>query len=180
MSAASSWQGRRRSEILYTQIIGRGLRIAEGKTDCLILDHSDSTLRLGFVTDIHHETLDDGKHRESSHRHGEKAPSLPKECPSCSYLKPAGVHQCPSCGFVPERQSSIEERDGELVQLNGKRKDKAEVTNHSRQQVYSMLLWVQRDRGYKPGYAAAKYKARYGNWPRGLLDVADGSGRACS
>ena len=49
-----------KSEILYTQIIGRGLRTAEGKTDCLVLDHSDTTLRLGFVTDIHHETLDDG------------------------------------------------------------------------------------------------------------------------
>ena len=55
-----------RSEILYTQIIGRGLRTAEGKSDCLILDHSDTTLRLGFVTDIHHETLDDGQHRKSS------------------------------------------------------------------------------------------------------------------
>src|SRR3954454_16177367 len=52
-----------RSEILYVQIIGRGLRTADGKDDCLILDHSDSTLRLGFVTDIHHEKLDDGRHR---------------------------------------------------------------------------------------------------------------------
>jgi superfamily II DNA or RNA helicase len=43
-----------KSEILYTQIIGRGLRTAAGKKDCLILDHSDTTLNLGFVTDIHH------------------------------------------------------------------------------------------------------------------------------
>ena len=43
-----------------------------------------------------------------------------------------------------------------------------------------MLLWVQRDRGYKPGYAAAKYKARYGNWPRGLLDFADWLRMRCS
>ncbi len=49
-----------KSEILYTQIIGRGLRTADGKDHCLILDHSDTTLRLGFVTDIHHTTLDDG------------------------------------------------------------------------------------------------------------------------
>jgi DNA repair protein RadD len=34
-----------------------------------------------------------------------------------------------------------------------------------------MLLWVQRDRGYKQGYAAAKYRARYGIWPRGLVDA---------
>ena len=31
----------------------------EGKSDALILDHSDTTERLGFVTDIHHDELDD-------------------------------------------------------------------------------------------------------------------------
>ena len=46
------------------------------------------------------------------------------------------------------------------------------------QDVYSMLLWVQHDRGYKPGYAEAKYMARYGKWPRGLCDCADGAGCA--
>jgi DNA repair protein RadD len=36
-----------KSEILFVQIIGRGLRPAEGKDHCLILDHSDTHLRLG-------------------------------------------------------------------------------------------------------------------------------------
>jgi DNA repair protein RadD len=52
-----------KSEILFVQTIGRGLRMAEGKDDCLILDHSDTHLRLGFVTDIHHDVLDDGRPR---------------------------------------------------------------------------------------------------------------------
>ena len=43
-----------------------------------------------------------------------------------------------------------------------------------------MLLWVQQERGYKPGYAAAKFKARYGEWPRGLSDVPHGAGCALS
>ena len=111
-----------KSEILYTQIVGRGLRTAEGKQDCLILDHSDTTLRLGFVTDIHHEHLDDGRHKKSKASARDKSPPLPKECPSCHYLKPAGVHRCPECGFVPERRSAIEEKAGSLVQLNGKRR----------------------------------------------------------
>ena len=115
-----------KSEILYTQIIGRGLRTAEGKSDCLILDHSDRRFGSASSPTSTTSTLDDGKHRKSSAQAQQKAPPLPKECPSCSYLKPAGVHKCPGCGFAPERQSSIEERDGELVQLNGKRKDKAE------------------------------------------------------
>jgi superfamily II DNA or RNA helicase len=41
-----------KSEILFVQMIGRGLRTADGKDDCLILDHSDNHIRLGFVTDI--------------------------------------------------------------------------------------------------------------------------------
>lgn len=160
-----------KSEILYTQIIGRGLRTAEGKADCLILDHSDTTMRLGFVADIHHEHLDDGKPKPPSSGGREKAASLPKECSKCSYMKPAGVHKCPNCGFAPERQSGIESRDGDLIQLAGRKAKKGEAEGHTRQEVYSMLLWVQKDRGYKSGYAAAKYMARYGAWPRGLSEV---------
>ncbi len=33
-----------------------------------------------------------------------------------------------------------------------------------------MLLWVQQERGYKPGFAKAKFMARYGEWPRGLRE----------
>lgn len=160
-----------RSEILYTQIVGRGLRIADGKDDCLILDHSDTTLRLGFVTDIHHETLDAGRPRTATTAGKARPTPLPTECPSCSFLKPAGVRKCPGCGFVPERQSAVEARDGELVQLTGARKAKGDISGHTRQQVYSMLISVQKDRGYKAGYAAARFKARYDTWPRGLGEV---------
>ena len=57
-----------KSEILFVQMIGRGLRTAEGKADCLILDHSDTHLRLGFVDDIHHDRLDEGQERISAKR----------------------------------------------------------------------------------------------------------------
>ncbi len=162
-----------KSEILFTQIVGRGLRTAQGKDDCLILDHSDSTLRLGFVTDIHHSTLDDGKARSASTVVAkERSAALPKQCTACTYLKPAGIHKCPSCGFAPERQSLIEDREGSLVQLNGKRKAKAADTPERRQQWYSMLLWIGQDRGYKQGYAAGRYKDKFGTWPRGLRELS--------
>lgn len=157
-----------KSEMLFVQIIGRGLRTAEGKDDCLILDHSDTTLRLGFVDDIHHETLDTGRHQKGTGQARERQLSLPKECPACSRLKPAGVHKCPSCGFAPERQSNIEEQQGELIALKGKRRSKAEATPHSPQEVFSMLLWLQREKGYSPNYAKAKFLDRYERWPDGL------------
>ena len=78
------------------------------------------------------------------------------------------MHRCPECGFEPERRSAIEEKPGSLVQLNGKRRP----PQHSPQLFYSMSLWIQRERGYKPGYAAAKFKGRFGHWPRGLAEIA--------
>ena len=159
-----------KSEMLFVQIIGRGLRLAEGKKDCLILDHSDTTLRLGFVDDIHHDTLDGGRHQASKSVVKARDTPLPKECMKCSHLKPAGVHQCPECGFVPERQSPIEEKAGELVQLNGKRMKKAEATIEEKQAFYSMCIWHAESKGHKAGSAAWKFKDRYGSFPRGLSD----------
>ena len=156
-----------KSEMLFVQIIGRGLRSVEGKTDCLVLDHSDTTLRLGFVDDIHHESLDGGKHAKSSATK-QKRLQLPKECLSCSYLKPAGVHACPSCGFAPERQSRIEEQAGELIALKGERRNRREPTPHTQQEVWSMLLWWQNEHGKSPKFAKANYYERYGSWPNGL------------
>ncbi|MGP2491076.1 DEAD/DEAH box helicase [Mesorhizobium sp. PUT5] len=159
-----------KSETLFTQIIGRGLRTAPGKADCLILDHSDTTLRLGFVDDIHHDHLDMGPHQKSNGSRKDRETPLPKECPACSRLKPAGIRKCPSCGFEPERQSAIEERHGELIALKGRRKDKREATHDEKQRFYSMLLWLQQDRGYAPGYVAHKFKDRFGIWPHGMME----------
>jgi superfamily II DNA or RNA helicase len=38
-----------KSRALYTQIIGRGMRLAEGKSDCLVLDFTGVTDQLGLV-----------------------------------------------------------------------------------------------------------------------------------
>lgn len=68
-----------KSEMLFTQIIGRGLRTAPGKVDCLVLDHSDTHLRLGFVTDIRKDKLDDGRERQKAEAK-QRPQALPKEC----------------------------------------------------------------------------------------------------
>jgi DNA repair protein RadD len=154
-----------KSEILYVQIIGRGLRTAVGKTECLILDHSDSTLRLGFVTDIHHTHLDDGSPRQSSTVKGEKEEPKPRECPACHVLKAPKVHVCPNCGFAPARQPTVETREGELVELKRRGKDIGD-----KQSVYSGLLWLANQRGYKKGWAANQYRQAFGVWPARLVE----------
>lgn len=157
-----------KSEMLHVQIIGRGLRTAEGKVDCLILDHSDNHQRLGFVTDIHHPELDDGSERGKAQK---RQPPLPKECPSCHYLRPAKVSKCPCCGFQPKPQNAVETADGELREITPKT-GKNDVPGHivlrgvamPHRQFYRMLATYASRRGYKPGFAAAKYKDAIGVW----------------
>jgi superfamily II DNA or RNA helicase len=153
-----------KSEMRYVQTIGRGLRPAAGKDHCLILDHSDTTLRLGFVSDIHHEELNDGKIRERKPRDNIK---LPKECPRCAYLRPAGTNKCPNCGFEARPVDKVWIVDGELHELN---RTKQPIID--RADIYGQFKGLALERGYKSGFAYHKFKEYFGGEePRGLSDV---------
>jgi superfamily II DNA or RNA helicase len=157
-----------RSEMRYVQNIGRGLRAHPGKDHLLILDHSDTTLRLGFVSDIHHDELDDGKPKLTA----QKVVALPKECPKCHFLKPPRTAVCPACGTIAQHQAEpIKPKPGELKELTGDDVYKvAPVAKRleGKAQTYGQLLWYSRSKGYSDGWAAHKYRQIYGVWPRGL------------
>ena len=158
-----------RSEILYTQMIGRGLRTAEGKDHCLILDHSDTTLKLGFVTELGKNALDDGTARRQT---TERKKPLPKECPKCTFLRPPKLQQCPACGFKPEPRSQIACDDGELYELTKDKKLTATqkgFTMAEKQIFYSELILHAHLRGYKSGWAYFAYKERFGKNPDSSL-----------
>jgi DNA repair protein RadD len=153
-----------KSEMLFVQMIGRGLRrdaAFERYGDCLILDHSDTTLRLGFVTDIHHEHLDDGRERQKQ----EKREALPKECPQCAFLKPPKARTCPACGLTTQHVAQeIECEDGELVELASRRPN--EKTDWSdKESFYGQLKAFARERRYRDGWAANQYRNKFGVWP---------------
>lgn len=158
-----------KSEMLFVQMIGRGLRTANGKDDCLILDHSDTHQRLGFVTDINHQALHSGKPKEVKQQDREQSVPLPKVCPSCSFLKPARVHTCPSCGFEPERQSAVEVEDGELVSLDGK---KRKFTPDEKRRWYSELLGYAHHYGKSHKFVLATYREKFKEWPHKKQGVA--------
>lgn len=156
-----------RSLIRYIQMAGRVLRPHESKECALILDHSGTVVRLGFPTDEFPLELDDGKPRETKGSAPEKAEALPKACPSCAYVKPAGVHKCPVCSFAPERRSDVVVRAGDLVPL--KKKPKAQKMD--KQAFYSQLLGVAQEKGRQPGWVAHRYRDYFGIWPRGMENV---------
>jgi superfamily II DNA or RNA helicase len=151
-----------KSETLYTQMIGRGLRTAEGKADCLIFDHSDNHTRLGFVTDIHHDKLDDGEPKRATIVN--KTGALPKKCIKCTFLKPPKMLQCPCCGFIPVPQPGAVHRDGELIELASRRGAVA-TTQHERITFHAELRHIAHQRSYKSGWAAQQYKTKFGSFP---------------
>jgi DNA repair protein RadD len=166
-----------RSKMLFQQIIGRALRTKNDKQFALILDHSSTTANLGFVTDIHWDSLDDGKPQKKSV--AEKKEPLPKECSECAYLKPPRTKVCPNCGHESKIQSDIIEQDGELVEwIPGKRaKEKRrkldEFTEQERATFLSELKAYGIQHDYKPGWSATKYKEKFKEWPpRSIANVA--------
>lgn len=156
-----------RSLVRYIQMVGRVLRPFPGKDRALVLDHSGTVKRLGFPTDDLPLKLDDGKPQQAGDGEERKKP-LPKHCPSCKFMKPAGIHACPKCGFAPERQSDVEVGEGELVQV---KRSKRTIRPETKQHVWSQLLFVARKRNYSRGWASHKYREFFDVWPRGLRDV---------
>jgi len=162
-----------KSDMLFVQIVGRGLRTAPGKDDCLILDHSDNHLRLGFATaiDESYTGLHDGKSPQHSNRTDNI--KLPKECPKCAYLKPPRMAECPSCGFVAQVISKIKSEAGELHEMTRETRmlkppppDPLVVeTMEDKALFFSELKYYCARQGYAPGWASHKYKEKTGVWP---------------
>lgn len=76
---------------LYVQMVGRGTRRAEGKTDCLVADYAGLTIRHGPI-----DAVDpNGK----PYTEGSDGIPPAKECPNCMTIILAGLKVCPICGF---------------------------------------------------------------------------------
>lgn len=85
------WLRPTKSPVLYCQGAGRGLRIAPGKTDCLWLDFSDTTERLGPIDTITGRRKGPVKNAE--------APFA--VCDACgAQVRPASLFHCPECGAL--------------------------------------------------------------------------------
>jgi DNA repair protein RadD len=76
------------STSLYQQIVGRGMRIADGKTDCCILDYGGNVARHGPVDAVRVKEAPNGKGDGD-------APA--KICPVCQALQPTSARACSEC-----------------------------------------------------------------------------------
>jgi superfamily II DNA or RNA helicase len=154
------------SEMLYVQIVGRALRNAPGKDYAIILDHSDTTERLGFVTDIIHDHLDMGKPKEKPLL---RKP-LPRPCPQCECMLKRIDGKCQNCGHtLTPSVSGLVERDGELFEIVPGAKVKpmkaAKFTMDEKAVFLSGLKFYGIEKSYSPHWASQKYRAKFEVWP---------------
>lgn len=96
-----------KSAALYYQCIGRSMRIAEGKTDALILDLVGNNNEFG--TDLDRLKV---RYKKATDKDGKP---MNKDCPNCESLLHIAVRVCPDCGYEYPRTDFEEADKPEMV-----------------------------------------------------------------
>jgi superfamily II DNA or RNA helicase len=160
---------------LYIQQIGRALRPCSGKTEAIILDHVGNVKRHGHPLSEFEWSLEGVKKKTKSEN--TEAVLKVKECESCYRVFEATAECCPSCGWIPEKKErNLEIVDGELQELlmtererkeaererKAAEKQRAEENNRLKKmaRTYEELLKLEKQAGYKPGWAWNVFNSR--------------------
>ena len=142
------------SLVQWRQSTQRCMRPWEGVVP-LILDHGASMERHFAPHEDIAWSLKDRPKRLAS------TPNL-KECTKCHAHVTVGRHLCPVCG----QEFPVETRQGKTVGETADRLQQyASTPEAMRAEFYEKMMLVARTKGFKPGYASAKFFERYGVWP---------------
>lgn len=148
------------SNIVWRQAVGRGLRPAEGKADCVVIDHGGNCARLGLVAEaLEYEAGGGGARGRSD------GLSL-LTCDKCFAVLPSKPRpaSCPRCFALIAAPAGrkVEQVAGELVPFDGKAARRGPV---------DWNLWrridAERERkGYRAGWTWTQYAIRseVGSW----------------
>lgn len=139
------------SLVLHMQTAGRALR--PGDVQPIILDHAGNCQRHGLPHMDREWTLEEG---------GKPVIKNPyKTCTACFVYVPARATACPYCGFEfpkAEPKPLPQETGGRLAEYKPTEAD-------LERDFFSRELERARTRGFKPGFAGAKFKEKFGRWP---------------
>jgi superfamily II DNA or RNA helicase len=156
---------------LYRQMVGRGLRPAPGKADCIVIDHAGAVHRHGFAEDHVEWTLDPDNRAVNASAAAHGAPGEPGsrivECSNCGALRTAG-EPCGACGFKPEpRPRYVPHVDGDLGLVDRQRRVKpADWGPAERQHFYQQLAGIATEHPeWRPSWPSMKYRERFDEWP---------------
>jgi DNA repair protein RadD len=151
---------------LFRQMVGRVLRPADGKPDAIILDHSGAVYRHGLPEDHVKWTLAMDRRAVNPAQVKRERGEAPKlhDCPSCKAVMVAPP--CGNCGWQPQpRARAVDFADGELGLITGGKAQAPVYSEADRSIFFQQLRAVQQMRGYKRGWAAHKFKDKFGHFP---------------
>jgi superfamily II DNA or RNA helicase len=148
-----------KSVTIYLQAVGRIMRPAENKTECIILDHAGLTYEHNLVDSPRKWSL----HGRIKKNKGYVAVAPVHVCEACffAYSQIEHPNACPECGFqTPQYIPPKVRADGELVELTAekmawikaKEKQKA-IAEFKAAKTLEQLIELGKKRGYKPGWA---------------------------
>jgi superfamily II DNA or RNA helicase len=171
-----------RSIVLHLQMIGRGMRPAVDEDGnriadpndprfktCMVLDHAGNVHELGMADDLFRWRLEEGKKAcdnwSRMEPSGEKEKSKTHTCEQCQHVF-SQSRVCPKCGWkVPFSKRDVEVVEADLVRIGKKMVEKLPEGWPSHEVFYQMLIRYGAEKGYKPGWAAVKFKEKAGVWP---------------
>lgn len=152
-----------RSLMLYLQMVGRGLRTAPGKRDCIVLDHAGCVALHGLAEAPRAWSLDGNglaagpKPQSRDHEHQSPRTLTCLEC--FSVFQRAIV--CPECGYrfrpAPRKLRAL---DASLVEIGQHPADGID-----RERFYRELRSIAAERRYSPKWPAVQFRERFGEWP---------------
>lgn len=134
----------------YLQSVGRGSRPAEGKKDCIVLDHAGNVLQHGMPYEQREWSLDGAKKRGKRDKSDEQDVNV-TTCKECFAIFEKELSVCPNCGALKPVATGrvIEHEEGELVEIDEsifKKKKKEEVRNA---RTLEELIALGKSRGYR-------------------------------
>jgi superfamily II DNA or RNA helicase len=155
-----------KSKIVYQQRAGRIMRISNGKEYAIYLDHAGNVQRHGFAEAMVPESLDDGekKFNEQNQVRKEKAESKSSDCPACGKIM-IGM-RCGGCGYTYAAPKLLESDRSLLGRLEKAKQTAAQASPAYQHQFYAGLLAYAAQKSYKTGWAAFKFKEKFGAWPK--------------
>ena len=151
-----------KSLVLYLQQVGRGLRPAKGKSECLILDHGGNCLRFGSPYTVFKPQLDD---MDKGERTAKERP-VAKDCQFCGFLLPLWAKTCHECleDVRTEREVKLDNA-AELVEY----KDETYTGEEFKKKMKSYKYILEQKLGMPPSLVRYKMKSAYGDRAESVL-----------
>ena len=154
---------------LYLQMAGRILRPSEGKTDCVMIDHSGAVYEHGRVDDPIEWSLDPSSSVSERKAKKQKERKEPKDitCCKCKTVF-RGARRCPSCGheLIPQGKP-IPTHQADLMEVvrEGSTRNRKDTWDQKAEFMAGLRCYAKR-KGYSDGWCAHQYRSRYSVWPR--------------